>query len=246
MIVLLIAIYNVLRKKITPDVEGSTLSSNIEKEEIESPTYTPVPTFVIPTGIQINIYINNTSPIYNKIYSSAITQIPTIIYQYPTTVPTITQLPTIVPNSTHTPIPTITMTPTNSPTPTLAPLVSNFIGRYYNNLNLIGDPVLTRIDSEISFNWGNSSPGLNVNVDSFSVSWEGAITADEGDYKITVRHNDGMRVYIDNKLLHDHWVNQSAYWESFVINLNKGSHTLRVEYYDKLYEAEVYFDIKKL
>jgi len=47
-------------------------------------------------------------------------------------------------------------------------------GVYYNSTNFT-NPVLTRLDSVINFNWGAGSPDPLVNSNNFSVRWEGKI-----------------------------------------------------------------------
>jgi len=51
------------------------------------------------------------------------------------------------------------------------------LGKYYNNMTLSGDPVLTRIDEIINFEWSYNSPGFGVASDNFSVVWEGKVYA---------------------------------------------------------------------
>lgn len=242
-IVLLFGIYTLIRKLITNEVQGSTLSSNVVALPTSEPTHTPVPSLIVPTTIQINIYINNTTPIYNQIYSSILTQIPTVIAtQVPTSIPSATQIPTAIP--TYTPYPTYTSMPT--PVPTTVPLISSFIGKYFNNLTLSGEPVLTRIDEDIHFNWVKDAPHPNLSKDEFSVRWEGNINSEAAEYNLKISHDDGMRIYIDNSLIYDSWKNQGAYPRSIIINLTEGIHDIIIEYYDKAYEAVAYFSIEKL
>lgn len=241
-ICLLFGIYSLLRNHIKTQVEGSTLSSNVSVlPTSEPPTQTPVPSLVVPTNIQINIYINNTTPIYNQIYSQVLTQMPTIISTpVPTSTTYPTSTPTKTPNSTNTPIPTSTSIPAQ------LPLLSSFTGKYFNNLNLAGTPNFTRIDNIIDFKWGLGSPSNNINNDSFSVIWEAKINSDGGIYQISVNHDDGMRIFIDDTLVHNHWIDKPPSNESFDISLNSGEHNLRIEYYEHLNGATAYFNIEKL
>ena len=80
-------------------------------------------------------------------------------------------------------------------------------GEYYNNPNLSGEPVLTRIDPGIDFSWGAGSPDPNVvNADTFSVRWRGeleiAFTEPYRFYGVT---EDGVKLWIDDELAINRW-----------------------------------------
>ena len=49
-------------------------------------------------------------------------------------------------------------------------------GRYFNNRNLSGSAVLTRIE-DIDFAWGSGSPAAGIGSDDFSVRWTGSVQA---------------------------------------------------------------------
>ncbi|MEM4169199.1 MAG: glycoside hydrolase family 3 N-terminal domain-containing protein, partial [Thermoproteota archaeon] len=46
---------------------------------------------------------------------------------------------------------------------------------YFSNRELKGEPVLTRVDEQVSFNWGTGSPGPGIPEDNFSVRWTGRL-----------------------------------------------------------------------
>ncbi len=240
---LLFGIYNLLRNVITKDVEGSTLSSNDVVVPSPQSSSTPIPSLVVPTTVQINIYINNTSPIYNQIYSQVLTQMPTLIAtQVPIYTPTITVVPTSVPHHTNNPIPTATPTPM----PTTIPLVSSFLGKYYNNKDLSGDPALIRTDPNINFKWNSESPDPKIQKDTFSVSWEGNLNTEAGNYLITISSDDGFRLYINDKIVLDRWINKPLSTEDLTLKFSHGSHPIRIDYFENLYSSTIIFNIKKL
>ena len=55
------------------------------------------------------------------------------------------------------------------------PDVPGAFARFYNNTTLSGDPVATRVDPNIDFDFGTSSPAPGVNADGFSVRWSGRL-----------------------------------------------------------------------
>ena len=103
--------------------------------------------------------------------------------------------------------------------------------RYYNNETLSGNPVLVRSDSSIDFYWQLGSPHPLVNVDNFSVRWEGTVTLSAGKYEFRVGSDDGCRVWIDGQLVLDHWNEWCDHW-SKTINLSAGAHQVRMEMHE--------------
>lgn len=117
-------------------------------------------------------------------------------------------------------------------------------GKYYayrlgdTTKGLNGTPILIRQDSEVKFNWGNGSPAANISNDRFSARWTRTESFSAGIYLITIRHNDGMRLYIDGLKVYDKWSNQEAVTRTFTKALTQGKHAINVEYYEALGLAE--------
>jgi len=84
--------------------------------------------------------------------------------------------------------------------------VKGLKGEYFDNMECSGTPVLTRIDQQIDFSWAEESPTPGVPKDKFSVRWTGVLqpTA-SGAYELSLQTDDGSRLYLDEKLLIDHW-----------------------------------------
>ncbi len=77
--------------------------------------------------------------------------------------------------------------------------VEGLSAKYWNNSTRSGDPIYTRVDSNINFNWGTSSPfpGLII-TDKFSAEWFGYFIAPvAGSYKFGVNADDGFSIILD-------------------------------------------------
>lgn len=74
--------------------------------------------------------------------------------------------------------------------------------RYYNNSNLEGKPVLTRIDKKVDFYWINELPGNSFARDNFSAIWTGYIKPPiSGKYNLGVSGYDQCQLLVNDSLL---------------------------------------------
>ncbi|MEZ4661413.1 MAG: PA14 domain-containing protein [Caldilineaceae bacterium] len=122
------------------------------------------------------------------------------------------------------PTPTFTLTPT--------PTIRNWKTSYFNNTTLTGTPVLVADVESINMNWGSGAPAAGVNADNFSIRFERTLDFAPNTYRFTVRADDGIRVWVDERLILDQW-NVSAGDVEYVVDLYlAGSHALRIEYYE--------------
>lgn len=112
---------------------------------------------------------------------------------------------------------------------------------YHDVSTLINDPVLTRIDPAIDFNWAFSSPGLDVPADYFSVHWTGRVVAPvTGTYQLCVLGDDGIRLWLDETLILDFWKPQDSVTNCASVALSAGqSAPIELNFFDHEEEAIV-------
>jgi hypothetical protein len=151
------------------------------------------------------------------------------------TQPPPTARPTLPP--TNTPLPTDTPAPTLTPTPEL--VITDWQGEYFRNPTLSGDPALVRNDVDIAFNWGEGSPAADIPADRFSARWTRRIRFDAGTYRFVAAADDGVRLWIDDQLFIDQWHDGALTSYSVDVDLVKGRHWIRLEYYENLGGAAV-------
>lgn len=97
----------------------------------------------------------------------------------------------------------------------LTPAAVNWDAVYYNNFSLDGSPAMSRVDPQIHFTWGSSSPQPNlVNADRFSVRWTKNINFSPGLHTFKTTVEGGVRLWVNNELLIDQWTPQYRVIES--------------------------------
>jgi beta-glucosidase len=114
---------------------------------------------------------------------------------------------------------------------------------YFGNKNLEGKPTLTRIDANINSNWtsGEKIPGLKAT--DFSIRWTGSLTPEvSGQHFLSVKGDDGYRLWLDDKLVIDNWSSHAAETRQAKVNLEAGrSYKIKLEYFQGGGGAEISF-----
>jgi len=107
-------------------------------------------------------------------------------------------------------------------------------GEYFANQEWKGAPALTKIDAQVDFDWGSGSPDPSIPVDHFSARWTGQLVPREsGDFQLSIRSDDGSRLYVGGELFIDNWGEHAGVTRSRMITLTKGKPLdLRLEYYE--------------
>jgi alpha-D-xyloside xylohydrolase len=99
----------------------------------------------------------------------------------------------------------------------------------------------TRKDAGVDFDWGLEAPLAGVPADQFSVRWTGRLRAPEtGEYELATTADDGVRLWLDGKLLIDDWNQHAPEYHSAHVTLQAGrQYDLKLEYYDAILGASV-------
>ena len=133
-----------------------------------------------------------------------------------------------------------TREPTMTPEPTVAPSpeARAWEAAYFGSKDLSGAPALTRSEEHIDHDWAaDGPPGLPV--DGFSARWTGRWAFEPGLYRFSALSDDGVRVWLNDQLIIDRWVDQAATLSTAERAVMDGEHDLRVEYYESGDKARI-------
>jgi beta-N-acetylglucosaminidase len=134
--------------------------------------------------------------------------------------------------------------------------LDTWLAYYYPNRNLSGMPTAAKVISPLGDfkklyqDFGNGSPASGIPSDQFSARYTTAKRITAGEYILRGRADDGIRVYVDGKLVVDEWNNGSFRESAVKLSISdrsgvpdneKNIHWIEVEYYDSAYSGKVDF-----
>ncbi len=116
-------------------------------------------------------------------------------------------------------------------------------GEYFNNRDFEGEPVFTRIDREIDFNWWDRAPGRRMDTDNFGVRWTGTLVPPvSGEYSLAVNGFGGVRLTLDDNQLVEYSSRHHPRIRSARVTLKAGKlYRIKVEFWDLNSDATMQF-----
>ncbi len=121
------------------------------------------------------------------------------------------------------------------PTLLLAQTGTGLKGDYFNNTALTGVVALSKVDPNVNFEWLYAAPAVSLPNDNFSVRWTGQVEAPvTGAYTFATQSDDGVRLWVDGKLLVNNWSNHSSTRnQSSPVTLTAGrKYDIQLEYFE--------------
>jgi hypothetical protein len=112
-------------------------------------------------------------------------------------------------------------------------------GEYFVNPQLKGKPTYVRYDPLLDFDWGFNAPAAGLPNDKFSVRWTATALFDAATYRFSLLVDDGVRLWVDDELIINSWKDGSVRELTTELGLAKGTHDLRLEYYENTQSARV-------
>jgi hypothetical protein len=93
---------------------------------------------------------------------------------------------------------------------------------------------------EVNFNYGNGSPSPLVPNDNFAATFKGTFDfVAGGTYQFQTTSDDGVRLRVDGNLVIDKWVNQATTTYYALVNLDAGTHSINLHYFENGGQANV-------
>jgi PA14 domain len=105
---------------------------------------------------------------------------------------------------------------------------------YFNNKTVSGSPAKSRIDPTVYFDWGTGGPAVGVLTDGFSARWSGKVQPFATEtITFETTSSDGVRLWVDNTLIIDKFVNQTnAVWSGALSLIAGKKYDIKLEYFD--------------
>ena len=126
--------------------------------------------------------------------------------------------------------------------PSATPNGTGLTGQYYTNSSstyassLNFNPAslkLTRVDTNIDFTWGTTTTPIPNSSGFYTVRWTGQVQPQYSEtYYFVANTDDGVKLWINDQLIIDSWINKSASDVTGTINLQGGvRYNIKMEYY---------------
>ena len=114
------------------------------------------------------------------------------------------------------------------------------LGEYYDGANF--EHLITRRrDATLAFDWHHAPPAPGVPAEYFSVRWTGwLVPPASGRYLLHATVDDGVRIWLNDKLVMDEWRPQPVRTFTTTIELKAGmAYKLRVDYYQDILDTSM-------
>ncbi|AKD57639.1 OmpA family protein [Spirosoma radiotolerans] len=114
-------------------------------------------------------------------------------------------------------------------------------GDYYTGTNF-EKKVFTRMDPQLNYNWRGRNPAPGLSESFYSIRWTGKLLAPaSGVYRFYAKVDDGIRIWVGNKLVVNSWqLNDSKDFSGSILLEAGQFYDLRVDYFNDMLEGEIY------
>jgi uncharacterized protein YraI len=123
---------------------------------------------------------------------------------------------------------------------------NTWTAEYFNNPSLAGAPIVVRTESSPTNEWGYGSPAAGIPAENFSARWTTTTWVNEGVYQISIRADDGVRLFVDGVAYINEWHPAAGRLYQATVTLAEGNHTFVVEYYEAYEVAFLIYNFSPL
>lgn len=107
-------------------------------------------------------------------------------------------------------------------------------------------PVHTVVLDALGFSWGGGPPAEGLNADYFGTRATAALRLPAGKYQFTTVSDDGIRLWVDDKLAIDNWTWHAPTEDRAELTLKAGSHHFKIEHFEINGHAALSFAMKRM
>ena len=106
-------------------------------------------------------------------------------------------------------------------------------GTYFHNKDFT-DFALQRLDDTVDFNWEKGSPDPSMEVNTFSVIWNGYVHAPHsGEYTFYTQTDDGVRLWVADREIVSNWTDHATVEDSGSIELDEDTwYPITMQFYE--------------
>ncbi len=116
---------------------------------------------------------------------------------------------------------------------------------FYDNEWLSHDPLFTRTDNHINFDWGENAPDSRLGADFFSVRWTSSFyLAEPTLLQFNARADDGIRILVNGQAMLNAYYGEAKPGMTTERRLPAGTHEIVIEYYE--YNGTAYAQVEVL
>ncbi|HEX8422814.1 MAG TPA: PA14 domain-containing protein, partial [Pyrinomonadaceae bacterium] len=110
---------------------------------------------------------------------------------------------------------------------------SGLRGRYFDQIDF-NDFKMSRVDATLNFDWGSGAPHASMGSETFAVQWTGQVVPRYSEtYTFYTHSDDGVKLWVNQQLLIDNWMDHAFTENSGQITLVAGrQYDIRVEYFE--------------
>lgn len=110
---------------------------------------------------------------------------------------------------------------------------ANTTSAAFTNVGFAAQPTMTRIDPAVNFDWSTTPPATNIGPDTYVVRWTGTVEPQFNEvYTFYTTTDDGVRLWVNGRLLVDEWVDQSpTTWSGQIALAAQQRYNIEMDYY---------------
>ncbi len=142
------------------------------------------------------------------------------------------QVTSLPPTATPTVAPPTASPPTAQAPTATAVVITAWMGQYWDNVLLAGDPTVTRNDNDINLSSSANWLPDSVSPQHYSVRWTRQLSFTAGTYTFTAQVDGAIRVWVDGNLVIDQWTPATGATYNADVPVSAGAHTIRVEHFN--------------